>query len=272
MTIPIRAANLARPGQPVPSNRPWAQSFHIITDVQVEDQRIRITTNEGSWSFAAFEDVNFPRRFDYQNEDGSWVYGPFKVWLPNETTLQALKINDLIESGRDVWTVRRISRSGPVGYIVVTVSNGRVTKTFSGYYENPIPVITEDSVTSYARNIPVPALKYTIYGPYYDRDAEEVVMLAVHPNGRGRWPAELGTTSKGIIQPLPGLYIKRPPRNFFNTVFVGESPFDRHPKDPGWGDIPADPVLAATFTRRIAEVSELVDKYRATEEEAPTVG
>lgn len=255
MTVPIKIAGYAQAQQRVPTNYPWLPGMeHIVQEVRHEQGYVVVKTNEGEWPFLATEPLNFPRRPD----------GKLREWEPGTGRLRDLCTGDFILSDSSRWMVNRISYGGKEDYIVASAYNGYVTKTFAGYADAPITALFSGPASStYTRKRKAsPRYHYApLYGPYFfSTEPERLVMFAVHPSGRGRWPSELSDDDK-VYEPVPDLTIKRRPTYFHGWHFLGANSFLRHPHDPDWGERGADEaeLLARKFD--IEAVKKAVEEY-----------
>lgn len=255
MTVPIKIAAFAQPGQLLPTNYPWmGQLNHVVKSVERHNDHTKITTNEGEWTFAAAELVNFPRR-----PDGSSVTWDVET-AQEEATVQDLCANDLIKSGGGLWVISRISFAGRPEEISITASNGYVTKTFSSYFLGPIIAFYYGKAPGGPKKVSaLEEVVYPLWGPYVQEDGR-LVMFAQHPTGRGRWPKDLPTI-KDWIEPIPGLRVMRPPKDFTKVEYIGPHAFRRHPKDPRWGDRPATEWIRASYAEELEELETKVLQY-----------
>ena len=240
MTIRPVLAAVIRPGTIVPSNDILHMNRHVALDVREDSGKVHILTNQGEWTFSPLEEVNFPRRAD----------NSVRLWRADEPVRPIdMVIGDSIESADSpdiTWTVRKIVSVGNY----TEGSFGQVSVTMVSRLAAPVKVHRVHATNNYqiysmeepaklapARNKEV---HYQAFGPYLDSVTGEMVMLALHPWGRGRWPRGLPEPGD-ILEIEPDLKIARPAA-FVRYSYLGENSFNRHPTDPRYGSEPAKAV------------------------------
>ena len=263
---------------------------HIITSTEPVMGGIRICTNQNpdGWVFHKYEQLRFPRRPDGSErnwfEDGvspyptdlaigdtlppaepdpslddQWKDAPQQIrdnvrasWLRSEEVVIAIK--PYINNPTIAWTVTM--KNMGTGY--PTNRNFLLSEKI----EPPYPVarrIVPKGVS--ARPEPDPEAEWRAYGPYRDPEGD-IVFLAEHRHGRGRWNPELATTkSKWVIN--DELMIRRPPgyakEYWEGWAYLGDGlrgSTGRHPRDSKRkANIDSD------FSRDVAQVH--LDAYYA---------
>ena len=242
MTIrPVLAYKL-REGTVLPSNFVTQIGLHVAKTITRTDSGIHLVTNQGEWDFASTEQVNFPRRPD----------GSVKFWPATEAPPRPvdLAIGDTIEphdakgSGL-AWTVLKVVSDG--------VTHSWCYVTLSSVFMAPVKVVRatarspflvnssrrEERAATPLRGVPAEMRTFQAAGPYVRVSDGKLVMLAIHPAGRGRWPLVFSKSeSEYTPEKATDLLLVRPPQPEFipeRYEFVGENGFLRHPKDPEWG-------------------------------------
>lgn len=275
----------AVPGMHVSRQDQYAVMPHTILEVnRFPDRKTQIVTNEGTWIFDDDEVVAFPRRPDGVKYD--WTIDP-----KNLPTIQDLAIGDILPSQLDedprlgedipedmlaarmqqyqqtrqtVSAIWRHPRYPDLWHLTTFIDAGNwgTRPAHRRYDVKPNEVLKfprpkkdrKDAVKAKDR----PPIAYTAYGPYvvkkdFSEDHAKVVMFAIHPNGRGRWPSELNDGLHLEIDSKRDLYICRAPTPQAIRLGVARWHWDdvhyltndiekdrlgqwgRHPQDPAWG-------------------------------------
>ena len=278
----------ATPGMPVSKQDQNAVIPHTILEVnRFPDRKTQIVTNEGTWIFNDDEIVAFPRRPDGVKYD--WTIDPTNI-----PTVQDLAIGDILPSQLDpdprlievkdeehfkmlmhnyeqtkqvVSAIWRHPRYHQIWHFTAFIEAGNwgarpshrrydVKPNEKLIFPRP-PKDRKQAVKAKDR----PTMSYQAFGPYVVKNTfregefAQVVMFATHPNGRGRWPQELGDGLHLEIDSKRDLYICRAPTPSAIRQGVarwkwdelhylcdekeaqGAGQWGRHSADPKWGKI-----------------------------------
>lgn len=279
--VTVPPAWSARPGMPVRQQLIGVQDApdHVIMDAHLnDDMTITITTNVGQWTFDPSESVTFPRRPDGSKRN--WFAEgveplpkdlcPGDVLPPSE--LDPLKDEQLsllphaqqlhedwLKSVQIVSSVWRDKRPGIIN-VTTRITHPYPTGLrwkFAEFQRVTFPhpgcaiVGRTPKELSPTRNRP-----FRAYGPYVTEEA--YVFIAEHPNGVGHWPKELSEGIKLDDDVVIRRLLKTDfPKTQHPDLFRGTNQWQRHPKDPRWGQ-PAQ--YEENVTRAVRLYNEYIEK------------
>ena len=251
-------------------------SSHFVTRVEDVGDGFhrRIWTNQGGpFTFYSLALLEFPRRPDGRLVN--WERPP----VPEQLAIgDTIPIPDSWIQGLDdtSWLIRKIIPSLAPGEILITVYNREYgVKTGKVWLGGPAVISCNAASTAPPRptSKPTPAWlpgagPYLVPGPgeftlslALDPDAPRTVtpahlVMLASKRGGGRWPAILPAPNSEW-SPEPGIVYRRTPPDWRpvpqpgDPVFVGRSPFLRHPQDPDWGKTTNPPAYLTDDDRRI---------------------
>lgn len=286
--IKIYTARLAAPGMPLrqqaldlaavaPDHKLLSKEL-ISTDHNPNNDRYKITTNQGTWIFRHDEKVTFPRRPDGSARD-------WRGHTPPPLPLD-LAIGDFLDPADGPYQLRenlspeqnaawsadhyaRVSsitrvRTRPNVVTIGTYSPIDGMRNWTFYWNEPVVCANQSAQPHHTGYDPInPQL--TGYGPYLYVDHttadEYLIFYVTHPAGRGRWPSYL----RNMINIGSGTYLAKPPNPKGEwPPFVGER-WGRHPRDPDWELDPSMGIEPARVEAAYTAYNDYRDRVGASE-------
>lgn len=268
MKIPTLLAYQAEAGAVLPKQNPFGTTHRIVEVTFPDDSTdVRIKTTHGEWDFGLEDPLVFPRRQDGSTIDWTAQEDEYPTPLevrvgdllrPESTSMpnpHRSGVMSLSEQSRTFalrnWRLqcRRVTaitaHPNSLELIDVIMAVGQDIRRYTFHKAERIGMQRTATIDrartaamSYARATSKSSRPPT-FGPYQRDDTEELVMIAVHPTGRGRWPREI--TLERMLD-VNGLKIVRTPSSWVGITYLGEDKYGRHPKDPAWGVVGPQPL------------------------------
>lgn len=273
MKMPPYALNVA-PSSELPESFPGTGTQTVRT-IRSTSEGIIIDTDQGTWTFHPTERCHFPRREPFQTKD--WVGSSPRLsslahgdqldpalyqtedprfdddWStvpPEDQEIEMGAFRQAVKLKGNAQTVVSVTRDLQTGLyrLNTTDYNGPHVYLFSSMLDH-VQFPHADAYLPPMRSkerTPVPVQSFGPYRWHGDPDSEPV-FFAVHPYGRGRWPADIARykpNGSGVMQPPKST---QPPRREWNQGGSYSPTVDewsqweldesapnakRHPKDP----------------------------------------
>ena len=258
------------PGDHLPKQHPFGAA-HVVYEVHdLPDGGRRIVTSHGEWTYYDSTTLlDFPRRSEGVIDWTKSVHPPEARDLCIGDIVSPVQPSPLFPNPRhiddDVWTqmppakqdqIQRMFRASCQTVCTITAHTGSEellditmssaqrggTRRSTWHLREPIIFPRQDS-TLRARAKGRGRISRIVKNGPYTSHAGELVWVAQHPYGRGRWPVEL---TNGLLKDADtGIRIVRPPTTplqWNEFIFHGEDPYDRHPRDPLYGQERGEPL------------------------------